>query len=479
MNSPILLDRERAKCANKGCDKSKNWFVTMNEQVLTMPRWKIGWDVFLWIGFRRFKRNWSVSQIRGELSDSHGIELSEDSVEDYLQRYQVMTAARHQDVDLLKEIYKDAAEIDLTIDGLQPEKGHETIYVVRDLTKGRVLFAEPLVSSSNDEVRQLFKRVKNLCKVLGVRVRCWMSDKQGAFVNGIKKEFPDSIHRYCQNHFIRDFAQPMTDIDSKAKVEMRKKVRGLRTLEKEVIADKKSKKLADIEAQVVLDYCTAIKGVLNDGKGGPLSPSGLRMYEGLQEVYDSLESNLSQDGTTLIDDALERLQDCIERGMQVYEKSKDKVLDLQCHVFEVNNLLDDSKGSPKDRRAKFLLLANKLAKRKNSNLKKMGKMMLSFEPGLFSGDDIIDLPKDNLDLERWFKKPKGHQRRINGRRHVGTRIVYEGETLIPALDAHLELVRPLKVTDLMKYENVKPPLSQLDGLRRKRIMAQASSKKNE
>lgn len=478
-NGPLLLDRERAKCSNSECEKSKNWFVTEEEKSLTMPRWKIDWGIFLWMGFRRCKRHWSVTKIRDELSDGYGIALSEDSIEDYLQLYQVMVAERHQDVDRLKEIYRDVKEVDLTIDGLQPEKGHETLYVVRDLTKERVLFAQPLISSSNEEVRQLFERTKMICDQLGVKVRCWMTDKQGAFLYGIKKEFPEAIHRYCQNHFIRDLAKPMMEIDSKAKVEMRKKVRGLRTLEKEVIEEKKSKNLSDIEAGIVLDYCTAIKGILNDGKGGPLTPSGLRMYEGLQEVYDSLGLNLAQEGTTKIDNKLEQLQSCVEKGMHVYDQSKDEILDLLEIVIEVNNLLDPSHGSSEERKTKYHRKANMLAKRKKTNLKKMGKLMLRFEPGLFSGGDRIDLPTDNLDLERWFKKPKGHQRRVNGRKHVGVRIVYEGETLIPALDAHLELTQPLKASDLMKYENAKPPQNQVDGLRRRKIMSQASSKKND
>ncbi len=452
-----MLERERAKCSNKDCDKSKTWFVTMEEELLTMPRWKIGWDVFTWIGFRRYKRHWSVPQIKEALSDSYSIELSEDSIEDYLQLYQVMTAERHQDLDRLKEIYKDVEEIDLTINGLQPEEGHETLYVVRELKKERVWFAEPLVSSSNNEVQELFKRAKAQCEQLGVKVRCWMTDKQAAFVSGIKKIFPDAEHRYCQNHFIRDFAQAMTEIDSKAKVQMRKKVRGLCTIEKEVIEKQKSKKVTEVEARVVLDYCTAIKGILKDGKGGPLRPLGLRMYEGLQEVYDSLETNLLQEGTTRIGDSLERIQDCIEKGMQVYEQSKDKILEMLEFVIQVDSFLDPLKGSSGERKSKFSRLANKLVKRRNSNLKKMGKIMLSFQPGLFSDGDNIDLPIDNLDFESLFKKPKGHQGRINDRRHVGTRIVYEGGTLIPALDAHLELDHPFKASDLMKYKNATPP----------------------
>ena len=46
-------------------------------------------------------------------------------------------------------------------------------------------------------------------------------------------------HRYCQNHFLRDVAQPVVDMDSQAKVKMRRKVRGLRALERRVLADRR------------------------------------------------------------------------------------------------------------------------------------------------------------------------------------------------------------------------------------------------
>ena len=52
------------------------------------------------------------------------------------------------------------------------------------------------------------------------------------FVTGIAAEFPDVPHRYSANHFLRDVAKPVLEADSHAKVKMRKKVRGLRDIEK-------------------------------------------------------------------------------------------------------------------------------------------------------------------------------------------------------------------------------------------------------
>ena len=43
---------------------------------------------------------------------------------------------------------------------------------------------------------------------------------------------------------------------------------------------------------VVLDYCAAVRGILNNDQGGPLDPPGLRMADALDEVRQSIQRNL-------------------------------------------------------------------------------------------------------------------------------------------------------------------------------------------
>ena len=111
---------------------------------------------------------------------------------------------------------------------------------MRELTRKRVWFAEPLLSATADEVRRLIAKAKEWAESLGKPVALWMSDKQDAFVTGIAAEFPDVPHRYCDNHFLRDLAKPVLEADSHAKVQMRKKVRGLRTIEQAVLQRQKA-----------------------------------------------------------------------------------------------------------------------------------------------------------------------------------------------------------------------------------------------
>src|SRR3954454_1388581 len=232
---PLELRCRLAHCSDPACPGRPHTLSPATELSFTLPGWLIGWDVFCFIGHRRFARHWSIPQIRDELLDSYRITLSPDAISLYVRRYQTMVAARQQDFALLQRAYRDLASVVLSIDGLQPEKGHETLYAVRELTARRVWFAEALLCSSTDEVRRLLVRARQFAQRLGKSVQLWISDKQDAFVKGIAREFPGVPHRYCGNHFLRDLAKPTLEVDSRAKVQMRHKVRGLRAIEREVL----------------------------------------------------------------------------------------------------------------------------------------------------------------------------------------------------------------------------------------------------
>jgi hypothetical protein len=317
LDGPVQMICKLNHCPDPACPGHAKTKSPELEITIALPQMAIGWDVLCWIGHRRYSRHMAISLIQSELLDDYGIKLSEDAIEQYIRRYQVMLAARQQDAESLRRQYESVAEIILSIDGLQPEKGHETLYVVRELTQKRVWFAEPLISATEDEVRRLIQKAKEWAQSLGTPVGLWMSDKQDAFVKGIAAEFPDVPHRYCDNHFLRDVAKPVLEADSHAKVQMRKKVRGLRQMEQAVLqrqkvetkgeitpedpeatgtattaVAKQSPAVVDPAGSVVLDYCAAVRGILNDDQGGPLHPPGLRMAEALTEVHESIQRNL-------------------------------------------------------------------------------------------------------------------------------------------------------------------------------------------
>jgi len=486
LEGPLRLRCKLSCCTNRQCPARSTLLNPSSELSITMPRWKIGWDVFLWMGFRRYKRHWSIPQIQAELRDSDAFTLSEDAITAYLRRYQMMVAARHEDVAHLREAYHTCQEVMLAIDGIQPEKGHETLYVVRELRQQRVWFAEALLSSTYAEICKVIHRARSFADQLHVTVRAWVSDKQEAFVVTIAAEFPGVPHRYCDNHFLRDLAHEMLAKDSHAKVQMRRKVRGLRTLEKEVLADLDCPpqdtdgltwNQRQYAGEIVLDYCVAVRGILNDNHGGPLTPPGWRMAQALEAVHHSLERNLAQPPTP-ISGKLQRLDGCLQRGLSIYQREKAPIVHWMTNIQQVAETLNADTGSLASRRSLFRQLTVQFAEDTNPITIHMSDIMKSFEAGLVVGSDEWEIPGDNLELERWFKKPKGHERKIHGHQHVGLRMVCEGPTLLPALDAHLFQAEPFTSQELLPYVKAQAPESQRKALQRHRIMKKASSKKN-
>ena len=481
LEAPTELVVPLVHCPARSCAQHPKTWSPAAETGIAMPYWAVGWDVLAWMGHRRFSRHWSVPQLHHELSDSYEIELTERGIENYLQRYQVMLAARQQDPHQLWEAYREVEDVILAIDGIQPEKGHETLYVVRELRLKRVWFAESLLSSAEAEVRKLIQNAKRWAEQLQKPVRGWVSDKQRAFVTGIGEEFPGKPHRYCANHFLRDVAKPVLEADSHAKVQMRRKVRGLRTVEREALSSREETRKeppeSDSAAEVVLDYCATTRGILNDDQGGPLDPPGLRMAKALDEVRDSLQRNLELHKPGPAHQWMERLAGCIDRGRALVESRLAEVRGYVQELHAVASTLDPETGACAEREQSYQVLQEHFRNQRDPLHQSMAGVMERFAPGLFAGGDDLDLPLDNLDLERWFKLPKGHERRIHGRQHVGTRIVIEGPTLMLALDAHHTHPAPFHPEELLPYRHATPPPSQIDAEHRRTVMRKARSRK--
>ena len=548
LQGPVELRCKLAHCCDRNCAARSKTLSPYAEMALTLPWWLVGWDVFCWMGHRRFSRHWSVPQIRSELLDSYQIPLSADAIEDNLRRYQIMLAARQQDAQVMAAAYQGIDGLVLTIDGLQPEKGHETLYVVRELRAKRIWFAEPLLSGTAEEIRRLLRQANDWAAQLGLPVQLWLSDKQDAFVTGIAAEFPGVPHRYCANHFLRDLAKPMLEADSHAKVQMRSKVRGLRGIEKEILQQRRptiveaavdavtekaavdavteeaavdavaeeaaivattaipvvvatgatvaaaeadisevpaspsivarvAEPATDERSDVVLDYCSVVRGILNDDQGGPLHPPGLRMAEALGEVRASLQRNLDANRGGRPHAHLERLAGYIDRGLTAVHAEQEEI---RRHVYEIQRVaatLDVEQAATAERQAQFANLQVEFAGQKTPFYAHLTALMASFAAGLFAGGDLLAALQDNLDLERWFRLPKGHERRIHGHRHAGVRIVQEGPTLLLALDAHQAHPDPFTADDLQRYQDARAPACQHDAIHRRKLMRKARSKK--
>lgn len=174
---------------------------------------------------------------------------------------------------------------------------------------------------------------------------------------------------------------------------------------------------------------------------------------------------------------MKRLAGCIDRGLEAVAAEQEAIRGQVGEVRKIAATLDPSRGSAARRRRRFRRLRRRLAASADPVRRQMAAVMAAFLVGLFAGGDAADWLQDNLELERWFRLPKGHERRIHGRRHAGVRLVQEGATLLPVLDAHRGREQPFGVEELVGYRQAQPPPDQQEALRRRQVMRRARSKK--
>lgn len=233
---------------------------------------------------------------------------------------------------------------------------------------------------------------------------------------------------------------------------------------------------------MVLDYCAVVRGILNDDQGGPLQPTGMRMAEALKEVRASLQRNLDLNKPGPGHGQLARLAGCIDRGLAAVKDQQHQIKKQVEQIRAVAETLKGDKGPRWQRKAKYERLQRAYAKQGGGFPAHLAKVMRNWARGLFVRVKVKqgeNLPVDNDDLERWFRRPKSHARRIHGRKHAGVRIVQEGPTLLPTLNAHESHPQPFTAAELLPYWQALEPEGQREAIQRRKIMRKARSKKSD
>ena len=168
---------------------------------------------------------------------------------------------------------------------------------------------------------------------------------------------------------------------------------------------------------------------------------------------------------------------CIESGLDEVKETQGLIRDYVEVIAAVAATLEPGAEEITRRQEQFEALIDQFEGTEDPIRHHMATVMLSFVDGLFVGEEEYEGIRDNLDLERWFRLPKSHERRIHGRRHAGIRIVLEGPTLVHALDAHAAHPGPFTAADLLPYRTAREPVCQTQARDRRTIMRKARSKK--
>jgi len=275
-------------CRNPECPRFKACLRPEEEGRFALPQQEFGLDVIALAGRLRHGGRRSVPEIHAELV-RRGVPICERSVGNLLDRYDELLALACVDPKRLRAAVAPQGRAILAIDGLQPDVGHEVLWVVREVLSGEILLARSLLSSTQDDLAALLVEVR---AALGdVPIAGVVSDGQASIRKAVAKALPGVPHQLCHFHYLREAALPIYEADRHAKVQLKKKVRGVRPIERKVEGRD------DAEAEAVRGYCSAVRSALTDDGRPPLEASGLKLQSRLEKVAASLDRAAGKGGS--------------------------------------------------------------------------------------------------------------------------------------------------------------------------------------
>ena len=289
----IKLVHAGYRCPDAQCEGHQRTYRSVKADALALPWFTYGMDIVLLVGRLRLREHQTVDEVHEELLERLaplGVRISRREILYLFEAYCTLLRASSEakdDLEWLAQVERNGGII-VSVDGIQPEKGNETVYLVRDALTGRVLAAENVTSSETAVMKALLAPVVTL----GVKVLGTISDAQESELLAVQELWPDVPHQVCQFHVLRDASKTAFEADKQVKTAMRKrlqpKVREVRKQIKKHLATASPQEATQL---AVLDnYATGILTALNTDGLQPFK------YATVEEssMLDDIEASLQQ-----------------------------------------------------------------------------------------------------------------------------------------------------------------------------------------
>jgi hypothetical protein len=280
------------RCRNTACPRFHQPMRPEEEGGWALPHGEFGLDVIALVGMLRYLQQRSIPQIHEELL-RRGLVVAQRTVTDQLYRYEELVALHLADEERLQERLKKQKQVILALDGLQPDVGHEVLWVLRDCGSGEVLVARSLLGATEHDLVPLLQEAIGICRKLDIPIAGVITDGQHSIRNAVAHALPGVPHQLCHFHYLREAAKPIADADRYAKKELKKRVRGVRPIERALEGR------TDEEAEAVRGYCLAVRSALTDDGQPPLDADGLQLEERLQAIDDSIRRIAEKRGSPM------------------------------------------------------------------------------------------------------------------------------------------------------------------------------------
>jgi len=288
----IKLTHAGYRCPDTQCPGHQRTYRSVEADALALPRMTYGLDIVLLVGRLHLREHRTVDEIHQEMLkrlEPLGVKIARREILYLFEAYCTLLRAASlikDDQEWLAQVEKNGGII-VSVDGIQPEKGNETVYLVRDALTGRVLVAENVMSSDTAVMKELLRPVVTL----GVKVLGTITDAQESELLAVEQLWPNAPHQVCQFHALRDASKPAFEADRKVKTAMRKTLQPkVRAVRKQLKRDIPKGSPTEAEQLSVLDdYATGILTALNRDGLAPFDFAAVQAGEDLDEIAASLE----------------------------------------------------------------------------------------------------------------------------------------------------------------------------------------------
>src|SRR6185312_7812183 len=279
LDAVLRLTLHIRRCPNPDCPRFHQPYRPEAEPHFALPHHEFGLDVIAAVGRLRYVEHRSVPEMHQELARRR-VAIAQRTVTNLLNRYDELRALATADPQRLRRRLRGQRRVVLAVDGLQPDVGHEVLWVLRDCLSGEVVLAKSLLSATIADLSALLREAR---QALPVPITGVISDGQDTIRKAVARTLPGVPHQLCQFHYLREAARPIHEADRHAKKELKKRVRGVRPIERATEGQD------DAEAELVRAYGAAVRSALTDDERPPLAASGLKLHERLSAVAASLD----------------------------------------------------------------------------------------------------------------------------------------------------------------------------------------------
>jgi hypothetical protein len=164
LSGSVRLRLKVRRCEREDCARRHKPYRPEAEGAIALPQHEFGLDVIALVGALRHREHRSIPEIHAALR-GRGVEVCERSVTNLLDRYDELLAVSLTDSGRLRGLLAGQGRVILAIDGLQPDVGHEVLWVVRDCLSGEVLLARSLLSGTAADLAPLLREVADAAGV--------------------------------------------------------------------------------------------------------------------------------------------------------------------------------------------------------------------------------------------------------------------------------------------------------------------------